>query len=212
MLSLSIYKQSWRCQYRIMNQDKKSGYHHGSLKESLILHAFNLLDEAGPDAVTIRAVARRAQVSHAAPANHFHDRTALLTEQATRLFQMLDDDVRRKLSEAESADRARAYMEALLEFGLRHPNRYLLMWRQDLVDWDDDALSACMDALYDSFVNELANLPRQSGRDPHTLAISLWSMIHGYVTLRLNGVFKDRSDEVSGANRAAAMLDLMLAQ
>lgn len=193
-----------------MTSSKRSGYHHGSLKDTLISQALALLDEAGPDAVTIRAVARRAQVSHAAPANHFPDRTALLTALATHLFQMFAGDVKRALATASSSDRARTYMEALLNFGLSHPNRYLLMWRRDLVDWEDEALNNCMDSLYLAFVNEVAILPKQIGRDPHTLAISLWSMVHGYIALRLNGVFEDKRDEISGAARTTAMLDLLL--
>lgn len=190
---------------------KRSGYHHGSLKDTLISQALALLDEAGPDAVTIRAVARRAQVSHAAPANHFPDRTALLTALATHLFQMIERDVEQALAIASSSDRARTYMEALLNFGLNHPNRCSLMWRRDLLDWHDEALNMTMDSLYDGFVHEVALLPKQIGRDPHTLAIALWSMVHGYIALRLNGVFEDRRDEVSGAARTTAMLDLLLA-
>ncbi len=193
-----------------MTSSKRSAYHHGSLKDTLISQALALLDEAGPEAVTIRAVARRAQVSHAAPANHFPDRTALLTALATHLFQMFEDDVKQALAKASSSDRARTYMEALLNFGLSHPNRYLLMWRRDLVDWNDDALKTGMDSLYLAFVHEVAILPKQIGRDPHTLAISLWSMVHGYIALRLNGVFEDRRDEISGATRTTAMMDLLL--
>lgn len=193
-----------------MRTSKRNGYHHGSLKNTLIAQALALLDEGGPDAVTIRAVARRAQVSHAAPANHFPDRTALLTALATELFQMFEGEVSRALATAGSANRARTYMEALLNFGLSHPNRYLLMWRRDLVDWNDGALNTCMDSLYAAFVGEVAILPKQTGRDPHTLAISLWSMIHGYIALRSNGVFEDRRDEISGAARTTAMLDLLL--
>ena len=193
-----------------MQTSKRNGYHHGSLKNTLIAQALALLDEGGPDAVTIRAVARRAQVSHAAPANHFPDRTALLTALATELFQMFDNEVKRALAKAGSADRARTYMEALLHFGLGHPGRYALMWRRDLVDWNDEALKARMDSLYGAFVCEVAILPKQIGRDPHTLAISLWAMVHGYIALRLNGVFEDRRDAISGAARTNAMLDLLL--
>lgn len=193
-----------------MAKNERSGYHHGSLKDSLLSQALALLDEAGPDAVTIRAVARRALVSHAAPANHFADRTGLLTALATQLFQMFDHDVKQALTKANSSDRARTYMEELLNFGLNHPNRYVLMWRRDLVDWNDDALKTCMDSLYAAFVHDVATLPRQIGRDPHTTAISLWSMVHGYIALRVTGVFEDRRDEISGSARTTAMLDLLL--
>lgn len=177
----------------------------------MISQALALLDEAGPDAVTIRAVARRAHVSHAAPANHFPDRTALLTALATDLFQMFEQDVEQALAVAKPSYRARTYMEALLNFGLDHPHRYALMWRRDLLDWNDLALNTRMESLYAGFVHEVAILPKQAGRDPHTLAIALWSMVHGYIALRLSGVFEDRRDEVSGDARTTAMLDLLLA-
>ncbi len=54
-------------------------YHHGDLRRALLAAALALLDEGGVEAVTIRAVARRTGVTHAAPANHFRGREARRT-------------------------------------------------------------------------------------------------------------------------------------
>lgn len=195
-----------------MSSIERAPYHHGHLREALLQQAIAQLDEAGPDSVTIRAVARRTGVSHAAPANHFADRTALLTAVAARLFGELTDLIERRLLQLPriAAARARGFVDTLLDYGLSQPNRYRLMWRRDLTDWNDAALTVAMDGLYDRLVAEIESMRSDATVDQHTLAVGLWSMVHGYVSLRIDGVFTDRADAVSGKPRREAILDLIL--
>jgi AcrR family transcriptional regulator len=72
---------------------KNRAYHHGDLKLSLLSAARRILDREGVDAVTVRAVAREADVAHSAPANHFRGRSALLTELAIGVFAELADEI-----------------------------------------------------------------------------------------------------------------------
>src|SRR4029453_17263435 len=68
-------------------------YHHGDLRVALLDAAAAVIDESGPAAVTLRDLARRVGVSHAAPAHHFADRAGLLTALATAGFTRLADAV-----------------------------------------------------------------------------------------------------------------------
>lgn len=66
-----------------------TSYHHGDLRETLLAEGRRLLVEQGVEAVTLRELARRAGVSHAAPSRHFRDRDALLEAIAARGFESL---------------------------------------------------------------------------------------------------------------------------
>ncbi|MBX3505835.1 MAG: TetR/AcrR family transcriptional regulator [Parvibaculum sp.] len=189
----------------------KESYHHGNLRAALVSAAFELLDEEGVEAVTIRAVARRAGVTHAAPANHFRDRRALLTALAAEIFGGLRTEIDRKLKGARPGleARLRVFAQAVLRFGLAAPNRYRLIWRWDALDGKDPALSAAMDGIYDRLIEELSR-QGAAGFDPHSRAIALWSMVHGYVSMRIEGNLLAGKDKVTGEPREVAIVSAML--
>jgi AcrR family transcriptional regulator len=193
-----------------MPKPARATFHHGALRDALLKQAAALLDKEGVDAVTIRAVARNAGVSHAAPVNHFATRGALMTALATSFFRDLNHAIEAKIRKARRRprERIRAFAEALLEFGLRHPHRYRLLWRRDVLD-DDTELQLAMDAIYDRLITEISGAGPMSGKSPHTIAIAMWSLVHGYVSLRLDGMFESRRDEATGQSRFDAMLDLV---
>ncbi|GAA0952899.1 TetR/AcrR family transcriptional regulator [Actinocorallia libanotica] len=101
-------------------------YHHGSLPETLVAHAVELLDEAGPDAVVVREVARRAGVSPSAPFRHFPDRAALLAAVAEAVAV---DFGALQLAAVEAADALpfRALGKAFVHYALAHPHRFALL-------------------------------------------------------------------------------------
>ena len=80
-------------------------YHHGDLRRALVTTALELVRAGGPDAVTIREVARRVEVSPAAIYRHFPDREALVAEVA-RVAR--GDLARRMLAELQAVDGAPA--------------------------------------------------------------------------------------------------------
>ena len=59
-------------------------YHHGNLREALLVQAMTTLREGGVEALSLRELARAVGVSHAAPRRHFPDRQALLDALAER--------------------------------------------------------------------------------------------------------------------------------
>ncbi|MFN4228446.1 TetR/AcrR family transcriptional regulator [Parvibaculum sp.] len=189
----------------------RAAYHHGNLREALVDAAFALLDEGGAEAVTIRAVARRAGVTHAAPANHFADRKALLTALASRIFEDLSREISRRLARAGDGleARLRVFADAVLRFGLASPHRYRLIWRWDALDGADATLQGAMDAIYDCLIAELS-VQGSEALDPHSRTIALWSMVHGYVSMRIEGNLVPGRDKVTGEPREKAIVTALL--
>jgi AcrR family transcriptional regulator len=194
-----------------MSKDKP--FHHRNLKEALHDAALSLLDADGVSAVTIRAVAREVGVSHAAPVNHYKDRQSLLTTIAVQQFQNILRDVEERLGNTSlsSAERIEAIPSAMLDYGLKYPNRYQLLWRRDLIDYADPSIVEITDRIYDWLCEEIQQAIPESAFDRDTVAIALWSMVHGYVDMRQNGMFEEKSDTVNGLPRQRAMLDVFRA-
>ncbi|MGI9164285.1 MAG: TetR/AcrR family transcriptional regulator [Mycobacterium sp.] len=106
------------------------GQHHGDLRRALISAALDLIAESDADELTLRAVARRAGVSSAAPYHHFVDKNALLAAVARDGFESLGEV---QLEVLASPGSPREQLERLVGgyvlFALRHPTHYRLMFR-----------------------------------------------------------------------------------
>tara|TARA_R110000787_G_scaffold189852_2_gene301419 strand:+ start:3663 stop:4259 length:597 start_codon:yes stop_codon:yes gene_type:complete len=191
---------------------KQRSFHHGNLRQALLDAAIELLDMKGVAGTTLRAVAARAGVSHAAPANHFKDLGALLTCVATVEFTRLWASIRECLSAPDlaGADRIMAFTKAIADYAMLHPYRYDLLWRTDLVDHQDPDLLLVMDRIYDCLCDEIRETALNKEFDTDTFAVSIWSLIHGYVSLRLSGMFLERADEVRQEPRLDAMVSLII--
>ncbi len=99
-------------------------YHHGDLRRALLDTALDAIGEQGPAAVSLRDVARRAGVSHAAPTHHFRDKTGLLTAIAAEGWSLLADAL------SESAARSGSFGElgvAYVLFATSHPAHFAVM-------------------------------------------------------------------------------------
>lgn len=106
------------------------GQHHGDLRQALMSAALELIAESDADEVTLRAVARRAGVSPAAPYHHFADKNALLAAVARDGFESLGEVQLEVLAGPGSArDRLERLVTAYVLFAFRHPTHYRLMFR-----------------------------------------------------------------------------------
>src|ERR1700734_1110336 len=84
---------------RVKRGAAERSYHHGDLRNGLLDAARAILEEQSLGALTLRAVARRAGVSHAAPYRHFPNHEALLVELSIEGF----DELRESLAEPPKA-------------------------------------------------------------------------------------------------------------
>ncbi|GLQ24233.1 putative TetR-family transcriptional regulator [Algimonas ampicilliniresistens] len=189
---------------------KNKQFHHGDLKTALLRAARDLLDEGGETGVGVRAVARKVGVSHAAPVNHFKDRRTLLTALTAELIDDVraDIDLRLKVAPKDPFVRIEAIATAFIDYGVRHPNRYALLWRYDVVDHESEMMRSRSDVIYELICNEIDILASGRNIDRDTIAIGLWSMVHGYIDLKTVGMFEDRNDSVTGDERPKALIKM----
>ena len=104
-------------------------YHHGDLRRALIDAARRLLERDGPSALSLRAVAREAGVSPAAPYHHFKDKAELLDAVAHEGWEMLDAALVRARDGADSIrDRMVSLGVAYVCFARDHPALYRVMY------------------------------------------------------------------------------------
>ncbi|MGC1497737.1 MAG: TetR/AcrR family transcriptional regulator [Sulfitobacter sp.] len=190
---------------------QKKSFHHGDLKRALLNATLKFIDTETVSGVTIRGVAKATGVSHAAPIKHYSDRRQLLTAAANVVFGEIVELTRQRLSASEQPVRERLITTAyvLYEYALEHPNRYEFIWRNDLVDHDNPDLLITMNRLYYGYNTQADESTLETGFDHDTLAVMIWSMVHGYADLRLKGMFEERQDQKTGQDRLPAMIDLM---
>ncbi|MCB1026534.1 MAG: TetR/AcrR family transcriptional regulator, partial [Microthrixaceae bacterium] len=118
-------------------------YHHGDLPATLRRAAADLLAERGLAGFSLREVARRAGVSHAAPAHHFGDAEGLLTSVAIEAFQHLTTAT--EAARAGVDDPVEALVQvgrAYVEVSVQHPGHCALIFREDAICLDDPELQA----------------------------------------------------------------------
>jgi len=116
-------------------------YHHGDLPNALRCAAVEVIDERGLGGFSLREVARRAGVSHTAPAHHFGDVRGLLTSLAAEGFDALHDSMQAACAGIDDpVERLAALAESYVELGRSHAAHCDVMFRMDVVDPDDVTL------------------------------------------------------------------------
>lgn len=178
-------------------------YHHGDLRQELIRHALAEITDNGVAALSLRELARRAGVSHGAPAHHFRDKGGLLTAIATEGFTLLADTL--------EAARGRGFLEtgvAYVGFAVDHPAHFTVMFGPGGDDGDHDLAAARgrAAAILDEGVVDLPRPPAAADRDD--AAIGAWSLVHGFATLWLNGALElpAEADATAMARRVVTAL------
>jgi AcrR family transcriptional regulator len=187
---------------------RTAGQKHGDLRMELLKEGLTLLDAQGVEGVSIRAVARNAGVAHSAPANHFPSRQAMLTAIAAMIFADLADLTIEAISDlADKPEQAiQAFAETCFQFAFDTPNRYQLLWQRQLIDQDNPALAKEMDRVYSALLSLLRQDQVKRRVDIETDAIAIWSMIHGYISMRLDGNLVAANDTVTNLPRHKAIL------
>jgi AcrR family transcriptional regulator len=171
----------------------KGSYHHGNLRRALIDAALGLIEKEGAAALSLRAAARRAGVSTAAPYRHFPSRKALLAAVAEEGFRLLGEEIRRAIA-PHGDNAARRLGEsgvAYVLFAAANPSRYNVMLSPELADRtahpslaaaEEDTRRLLLDA-----VRDYQEAGWMDSRDPGELALSAWSSVHGLASLITSG-------------------------
>lgn len=178
-------------------------YHHGDLRTALLRAAAEEVVAVGQAGVSLRALARRAGVSHAAPAHHFGDKRGLFTALAVEAFELL-------LAGTEPAshrpDALAATGAAYVCFALEHPAHFQVMWDVAAINADDPTLVAVRARAFDVLYGALRT--GTGARDEGQVAaqgLAAWAAVHGIATLWLTGNMPYPRD-VSAVDQAFADL------
>ncbi|GAA2570984.1 MULTISPECIES: TetR/AcrR family transcriptional regulator [Streptomyces] len=165
-------------------------YHHGDLRRAVLTAALDVIAAEGPTALSLRDLARRAGVSHAAPAHHFKDRAGLLTAIATEGHTLLSA----ALGEAEDL---RDLGVRYVRFATAHPAHFQVMFRPELLHPDDPELLAAREQTR----SMLRTAVEGRDADPVLGFMAAWSMAHGFATLllshNLDGLLDGRDPEAA---------------
>lgn len=161
-------------------------YHHAHLRDDLLKAAIRLIAETGPNAFTLREVARRAGVSHNAPYRHFRNREALLGAVAAQGFleltrAMLDSAA----GHTDPVERLKYAGLGYVTFALRRPEHFTVMFdapmsnrkRRDSSPADKEAFATLVD-----FVKKCLDAGQLTG-DLNHMALLAWTMVHGIAKL-----------------------------
>ena len=193
---------------KALSRSSAARYHHGDLRRALTDTALTMVTEDGAWNFTLREVARRAGVSHAAPYNHFADKAELLAEVAALGFRALRGEM------DAAACRARSTRQAMLgiatgyvRFGVEHPAHYRLMFGPELAAKERyPVLQEASDATFGVLTGALergqaaGDLRRGPVRDQ---ALAAWSLVHGLTTLLIDQRLSFLGVSTSEAERQA---------
>lgn len=168
-------------------------YHHGNLRRALVDAALKLIKTAGPGALTLRAAARLAGVSQAAPYRHFASKEALLAAVAEEGFRTMSALHRHAMAAYPQDPVARldACGLSYIDFAFRHPSHFTVMFGPEVADKSSyPSLKAAAKETFAILLGALADC-REAGLlrpgDLKELALATWSLAHGLASLLVNG-------------------------
>ena len=199
---------------------KSSGdsYHHGDLHEALLKAAEKVLERDGLAGLTLRAVAREAGVSHAAPAHHFGDLTGLVSELAAIGFRQYNAAMAAAgASGTTLLEKGMASAKAYVAYAQAHPGMYGLIFRTvKRLDYSRPSLNEASEAAFAGLAGSVAaHRQEQISKDSLSLdqaaAIARnWSLVHGFTMLLLDGRLSDILHRLPEGTTAETLLDAML--
>ena len=170
----------------------RAPYHHGALHEALLKAAETILERDGLAGLTLRAAAREAGVSHAAPTHHFGDMTGLLSELAAAGFRKFGASLSAAAAAKTSADGAHGrHGRGLCRLSPAIIRAmFLLMFRSERLDITRPGLREAMD---EAFAVLTRGVSARRGADAQSPPLAMiaevarsWSLVHGFAMLMLD--------------------------
>src|SRR6202790_2424351 len=202
---------------RTAGSSEGAPYHHGALHDALLEAAERVLERDGLSGLTLRAVAREAGVSHAAPTHHFGDLTGLVSELAAIGFQQFNAAMAAATAAGSSLiEKAMARAKAYVAYAQAHPGMYGLMFRTERLDMSRPSLHEAAEA---SFAGLAGAIGADRHEQVHKEALSLeqaaaiaraWSLVHGFTMLLLDNRLSDILCRLPKGTDAETLLNAML--
>ena len=168
-------------------------YHHGDLRDALVQAALREAEQGGPEAISIKALAKKLGVSQPAPYRHFADREALLHAVTAEAFRQFNTILRAAIDKPSKRSKLSRFAQAALDFGLRRNGIYRLMFASRTVS------CAAKGSELDNATNETFALVLEALEAPavgylrERHALKIWAALHGVVMLAEQGMLTGRS-------------------
>ncbi len=191
-------------------------YHHGDLHEALLKAAEQVLERDGLAGLTLRAVAREAGVSHAAPTHHFGDLTGLVRELAAIGFRQFNDArIAAGATGATPLEKGLARAKAYIAYAQAHPGMYGLMFRTERLDMSRPSLHEAANASFAGLAGSIGATrheqiqERALSLEQAAAIVRAWSLVHGFTMLLLDDRLTDVLSRTPGST-VDALLEAML--
>jgi AcrR family transcriptional regulator len=171
-------------------------YHHGNLREELVEQALKLAEEGGLAAVSVRAAARLAGVSPAAPFRHFPDKMTLMTAVAEEAMRRFRAEIALALAQEVDDDpmlRIRAIGRAYLDWARRNPTHFEIISSRRSIDFEGSPSLGRENAEIQAQIEALLLEAAQSGllrcNDRHLIQIAARALVYGLARMLVDGHF-----------------------
>lgn len=161
-------------------------YHHGDLRNALVLAGLDILDREGLEGLSLRKVAARVGVSHAAPTHHFGNREGLFVAIAAHGFDRFRDYMLADRFARGTAplDQLVGICQGYMRFSREQPALFRLNFSFAYKEHPDGELQAASLRAYDVLV-EVCGLFMPDPAGPGVNELKVWSVVHGYAMLSM---------------------------
>jgi AcrR family transcriptional regulator len=192
-------------------------YHHGDLPAALLAAVRDAITEHGVSGVSLRDVARRAGVSHSAPAHHFGSKAGLLMAFAAEGFRLLAQVMRAEMASqgdtgADAVAQVAATGQAYVRFAVSHRAHFEVMFGEDALIPGDPELAEARKEVYDLLTRSIERAGQAGrlapGHSPEFVAIAAWALVHGLSDLVISGRIPDRTGRDDPQQLALAVTTL----
>jgi AcrR family transcriptional regulator len=184
----------------------KATYHHGDLRAACVRAAVELLEEGGQAALSLRAVARRAGVSAAAPYRHYADREALVSAVAAVGYRELAVRLAAAHPAPATPEQLAMVAVAYVQFAIERPALFRIMFGEPCDRDNDERVAAT--AAVSAYLHEIVARSFPDA-DAEALGTAIWALVHGLAFLHLDGKLAASSAAVV-ADRVTAAIEAML--
>lgn len=193
---------------------KKTSYHHGDLRRTLLDSALQVIETQGLAALSMRELAKQAGVSAAAPFRHFESRTALLTALAEEAMDQFVASIDEHLKAAAGDDplmKFRAVGLGFLRWALAHPTHFQVISSRALIDFERATLRQRNDRIREIMANLMHAASAQGllrHGDVNRYIIGARALVYGLARMYLDGQFPSwELNEEAALEEAIAVLD-----
>lgn len=190
-------------------------YHHGNLKSEVIRKAVEIIQEKGQTDFTLREIAKSLKVSHAAVYRHFVSKQELISHIAEDGFQVFTAKMMEEIAKAKTVrQKFRVAGRTYIEFALNNVGHYRSMFHPDLhcdlerrVELQEAGIKAYI-TLLDVITDGITTKVFQK-KDPRSLANFVWSSVHGFSILLLDGQIEGLKSKTSIQSAIEQQLDMI---